>query len=198
MPPYVARRIAIVIAMVPLVSACTETAWVSELSPEACRSAEIEAIGPDLQPSACSCPTNTTSETWTISDNGSTCSLSAPSNPQCSATAISGGWRLTCAYPYGAPACAALRFTRPSGHNDLVGLVVSDPVCSSSPASPSTGSTITTKIQIPNYDQPDLRVDWEAWDTSMQTDTCGIQILTSENDPTMLGAFTGTENLAAP
>jgi hypothetical protein len=187
-----------VIAIVPLLASCTETAWISELPLEACKQADSGPFGAEVQPAACSCSTSTTSETWTISESwGGTCSLSAPANPTCSAIAITGGWRLTCAYPYAAPACASLRFTRPTGHNDLVGLVVADPVCSSSPAAPNVGSSITMKMQIPNYDDPALRVDWDAWDATTRTGECAIQILTKENPQQVLGASTKTETLAA-
>jgi hypothetical protein len=183
------RATPIVISIVSLLPASIAAAWLMSVpvevgAVEIDETASTEPEGADpMAMMACSCGSVTTAETWTVSQNGSgECTLSAPSNPVCAATQVTGGWQLACEYPYGAPDCAALRFTRPSGKPDLVGLVVSDPVCTATPAAPSTSSTVSASIQIPAHTEDPLRLTWDAWDE--ETDTCQVQILTSENDPT--------------
>lgn len=173
-----------------LVSACTESAWIAEVPLEACVQEAETPSEAELDPLACSCPTSTATETWTVSESWTgACSLSGPANPMCDATAVLGGYLLTCEYPSSAPACASLKFLRPTGHNDLVGLEVDTPVCSSTPASPSTGSKVSAKIKIPSAGASALRADWDAWGTAGGGQTCSIGILTSQEGQTRkLGA----------
>lgn len=184
MPPSAVGKLAISIAMALLVSGCTESTWIPELPLEACAELAEQGSSADPSPMACSCGTVTSTETWTVGSSGGQCTLTAPANPICTKTTITGGFRLTCEYDYGAPDCTQLQFTRPVFNPNLLGLVVSDPVCYSSPASPHTGGSVTTKIQIPDPGARELRVDWAAWDTLTQDNGCTIQILTSQENQT--------------
>ena len=183
----------IVIALGGLAPACTQGDWLDRDAQENCadelqvppevKVEVVEEVARGVGPSACSCGSATTEEVWTIGASGGSCTLTAPANPVCVKSTTPGGFLLTCDYAYGAPACTQLKFSKSGFTPNLVGFVVSDPVCYSSPASPSASSSVTTQIQIPAAGARELRVDWDAWATMAKDTQCPIRIVTKHQGP---------------
>ena len=166
-----ANRLCIVAAALLGTSACTERTWIETLDFEVCKTDDDREI-------LCSCATATTAEIWPITKSAGECRLNAPAGAVCEESATANGWRLDCVYPNDAPACATLRFTKGAGGYNLVGMVVNDPVCTSSLVYPNTGTSLTARITIPSVGGYST-VTWDAWSSP----TCEIDIVVSRDPP---------------